>query len=86
MKYIIVSALFISLMGTAAPAFAQTATSTPMVGSRHHAYIAGFVDSIHGKGAWLLANVPLIGRIYYTSENPEQDAKWKEIIGLMNYR
>lgn len=63
-------------------AFADTSTSTPpMIGGHRRPYVAGFVDSISNKGAWLLTNVgDTFGQVFYIAEHPELQNSWKEVI------
>lgn len=69
--------------GFASVSHAQVATSTPAaIGGHRHPLLAGYVDSINGKGAWLLENAqPVFGKISYVVENPTnaEEARVKSV-------
>lgn len=70
--------LVIGLTVGSASAFAQTTTQ---VGSHRRPYMAGFSDSIHNKGAWILINPA--GTIKYVDEDPTIVALWKQVMNTL---
>lgn len=86
-KFIFAAVLVFGFVLSTGVAFAdeEVATSTRAIGGHRHAYVAGFVDSINNRGAWLLENIPSF-RLSYVAENPVTDEEvrvkslWSQVI------
>ncbi len=85
MKKILLSSFLAVVLVAPFAVSAQEATSTNIsIGGGHRRpFIAGFVDSISNKGAWILSNSPVLGQLLYVAEHPELKTLWAQIIAGM---
>jgi hypothetical protein len=87
MKKVIMGLVLVGVLGSAVPAFAQVATSTPSVEGHRQPHIASTIDSTSNRGSWYISNVfPDFGRLVYVSEAPREFSNWRTYFLAMNYR